>query len=175
LKVSFPNRREKFNMSKIERIIEIITRWLNWIAATALIAVMVIVCANVVGRGFFAKPVKGTVEIVGLLGGVIIAWAISYTQMIKGHIRIDLFMERLPPRIQYIVDSLMYLFSLLLFCIISWQSFLFAKSKSETGELSEVLKMPITTFAYVVAIGCFALTLVLLLDLIKSILKVIKK
>lgn len=162
-------------MSKLERIIEFITRWLNWLAAIAVIVVMLIVCANVIGRGFFAKPVKGTVEIVGLLGGVIIAWAISYTQIIKGHIRIDLLMERFPSRFQHIVDSVMYLMTFLLFCIISWQTIVFARAKSETGELSEVLKMPITPFAYVVAIGCIALTMVLLLDLVKSIIKAVKR
>ncbi len=162
-------------MSKIEKIVEVITRCLNWVAAAALIAVMVIVCANVIGRGFFERPVKGTVEVVALLGGIIIAWAISYTQMIKGHIRIDLFMERLPQKSQHIIDTIMYLLSIGLFSIISWQTILFARSLNETGELSEVLKWPISPFAYVVAIGCIALTVVLIIDFSKSIIKVIKK
>lgn len=161
-------------MSKIEKIIEFVTKLLNSIASFVLISVMVIVCINVIGRGFWEKPLKGTVEIVSLLGGIIIAWAISYTQMIKGHIRIDLFMERFPPKVQYIIDSIMYLLSLGLFTIISWQTILFARSLNETGELSEVLKWPISPFAYIVGIGCIALSLVLFIDFLKSILKVIK-
>lgn len=122
--------------------------------------------------GFWEKALKGTVEIVALLGGVIISWSISYTQMIKGHIRIDIFMEKLPQRVQYVIDSIMYLLSMGLFTIISWQTILFARSLNETGELSEV--WPISPFAYVVGIGCIALSLVLFIDFLKSILKVIK-
>ncbi|OGP67889.1 MAG: hypothetical protein A2169_07860 [Deltaproteobacteria bacterium RBG_13_47_9] len=160
-------------MSRLEKVVSLVTRWLNWTAAAAIIAVMVIVCANVIGRGFFERPVKGTVDIVSLLGAIIIAWAIAYTQVLKGHIRIDLFVEKLPPRIQSIIDSLMDLIGLALFTVISWQTLLFTKANFQIGELSEVLKIPITPFAFVVAMGCIALALVLLLDLIKSISKAV--
>jgi TRAP-type C4-dicarboxylate transport system permease small subunit len=162
-------------MSRLEKIVNLVTRWLNWIAAAAIIAVMVIVCANVIGRSFFGTPVKGTVDIVSLLGAVVIAWAIAYTQSFKGHIRIDLLVQRLVPRLQCIVDSVIDLISLALFALISWQTILFAKANFEVGELSEVLKLPITPFASVVAIGCIALTLVLLIDLIKSVSKAVGK
>jgi len=162
-------------MSRFEKIVNLVTRWLNWMGAAALIVVMVIVCANVIGRGFFEKPVKGTVDIVGLLGAIIIAWAIAYTQVLKGHIRIELFVKRLPPRIQYIADSIIDLIGFALFAVISWQTILFARANFEIGELSEVLKIPIAPFACVVAIGCIALTLVLLLDLLKSVSKAVRE
>ena len=162
-------------MSRLEKIVNLVTRWLNWMAAAALIAVMVIVCANVIGRSFFETPVKGTVDIVSLLGAIVIAWAIAYTQVVKGHIRVDILVQRLPHRIQYIVDSVIDLIGLALFALISWQTIIFAKVNFEVGELSEVLKIPITPFASVVAIGCIAITLVLLIDLIKSVSKAVGK
>jgi TRAP-type C4-dicarboxylate transport system permease small subunit len=162
-------------MSRFEKIVNLVTRWLNWMAAAALIAVMVIVCANVIGRSFFETPVKGTVDIVSLLGALVIAWAIAYTQVVKGHIRVDLLVQRLPPRLQSTVDSIIDLFGLALFALISWQTIIFAKVNFEVGELSEVLKLPITPFASVVAIGCIAITLVLLIDLIKSVSKAVGK
>ena len=162
-------------MSRLEKIVNLLTRWLNWMAAAALIVVMIIVCANVIGRSFFETPVKGTVDIVSLLGAIIIAWAIAYTQVFKGHIRVDLLVQRLPPRLQSIVDSVIDLIGLALFALISWQTIIFAKANFEVGELSEVLKLPITPFASVVAIGCIAITLVLLIDLIKSVSKAVGK
>jgi TRAP-type C4-dicarboxylate transport system permease small subunit len=95
--------------------------------------------------------------------------------VLKGHIRIDLLLERLPPRIRYVVDSVMDLIGFVFFAIISWQTIIFTKANFETGELSEVLRLPITPFASVVAIGCIALTLVLLLDLVKSVFKAVGK
>jgi TRAP-type C4-dicarboxylate transport system permease small subunit len=120
-------------------------------------------------------PFKGTVDIVSLLGAIVIGWAIAYTQVVKGHIRVDLLVQRLPHRIQYVVDSVINLIGLALFALISWQTIIFAKAISQTGELSEVLKIPITPFASVVAIGCIAITLVLFIDLIKSVSKVVGK
>jgi len=167
--------RERSKMSLMEKIVTLVTRWLNWMAAAAIIAVMVIVCINVVGRGVFGNPLKGTVDIVSLLGALVIAGAIAYTQVLKGHIRITLFVERLPDRIQYIIKSLVDLIGFSLFALVSWQTILFVRDTAEIGELSEVLKIPLTPFAVVVSVGCLALTLVLLVDLIKALSKAVKK
>ena len=162
-------------MSVSEKILNFLARWLNWLGAAALIASMLIVCINVVGRGFFQSPLKGTVDIASLLGAFIIAGSIAYTQVLKGHIRIGLFVERLPHRLRYLVESLMSLISLALFALISWQTILFANTTHEIGELSEVLKIPLTPVAWMVSVGCLALTLVLLLDLMKALSKAVGK
>jgi TRAP-type C4-dicarboxylate transport system permease small subunit len=162
-------------MHQIEKIIYSVARWLNWLSGAALIAVMIIVCLNVIGRGFFERPLKGTVDITSLLGAVIIACAIANTQVLKGHIRIGLIVERLPTRLKYILESLVNLIGFVLFSLISWQTILFAKATFEIGELSEVIKIPLGPFASIVAIGCTALTLILLIDLIKSLSKMVLK
>lgn len=162
-------------MSNIERIINTISRWINWIAATALIAVMCVVVINVVGRGFFETPLKGTVDLVSLFGGVVLGWAIAYTQVKKGHITIEILVERFSKTTQNIISVVVYAISMLLFAIITWQTVKFGIKTFEVGELSEVIRIPETPFVAVVAIGCLMLTLVLLIDLIKSILTVVKK
>ena len=162
-------------MSFIERTVTMITRWLNWMAAAAIIAVMVIVCINVVGRSVFGSPLKGTVDVASLLGALVIAGAIAYTQVLKGHIRITLFVERLPEKMRYIIASAVDLIGLALFALISWQTILFARYTHDIGELSEVLKIPLAPFAIVISVGCIALTLVLLVDLFMSLSKAVKK
>lgn len=162
-------------MSVIEKVGQLLARWLNWLAAAGIIVAMIIVCVNVIGRDFFGKPFKGTVDIVGLLGAFIIGGAIAHTQVIKGHIRIDMFVERLPARMRYIIASVITLMSLILFALISWQAILYTISNYEIGELSEVMDVPITPFAAFVAICFIVLTLVLLVDLIKSISKAVEK
>ena len=162
-------------MSLMEKSVTVVTRWLNWMAAVAIIAVMVVVCINVVGRAVFGSPLKGTVDIVSLLGALIIAGAMAYTQILKGHIRITLFVERLPGRIRYIIASVIDLIGFTLFGLISWQTILFARDTYDIGELSEVLKIPLTPFAVVITVGCIALSLVLLVDLITALSKAVKK
>jgi TRAP-type C4-dicarboxylate transport system permease small subunit len=162
-------------MARFEKIMTLVTRWLNWVAAAAIMAVVLIVCANVIGRAFFQMPVKGTVDITSLLGAIIIGWAIAHTQMLKGHIQVDLFVDRLPRRARDIVDIIVNIINLLLFAIISWQTVIFAKATFEVGELSQVLKIPQTPFIGVVAVGCIALALVLLIDVVKSVSKAVAK
>jgi TRAP-type C4-dicarboxylate transport system permease small subunit len=144
-------------------------RWLNWISAAAIIAIMVIVCINVIGRSMFGMPFKGTVDVVSLLGALAIGGSIAHTQKIKGHIRISLFVERLPQWIQSIIAALVYLLSLAIFGLITWQSILFVRQNQEVGELSEVLKIPIAPFAALVSLGCMALTLILLIDFVYAV------
>ena len=162
-------------MSIIEKTIHTIARWLNWVAASAIVAVMLVVCVNVLGRGIFGTPLKGTVDLVSLLGAFVIACAIAYTHVLKGHIRITLFIELLPRPIRIVLACLMDFVGMVLFGIISWQSILFAKGTHEIGELSEVLKIPIAPFVIMVSVGCIALTLVLLADLIGLFSKGVKK
>lgn len=158
-----------------ENIVTFATRWLNWIAAAGVVSAMIIVCINVIGRAFFQSPLKGTVDITGLLGAFIIAGAIPYTQVLKGHIRIGLLVERLPYRVRYITESLIHLIGFALFAVISWQTILFSRSTFEIGELSEVMKIPLGPVAAFVAVGCIALALVLLIDTVEAFKKAVWK
>ncbi len=162
-------------MSFIEKTAYYIARWLNWLAAFAVVAVMVIVCINVLARSIFGMPLKGTVDLVSQLGVIVIACAVAYTQVLKGHIRITLFIDKLPNLPRVIISGLIDTIGIIMFGIMSWQTFLFAKQTFDIGELSEVLKIPLTPFAAFVSLGCAALTLVLLIDLINVISKGVKK
>ena len=153
-------------MSIIEKYVTLIARWLNWMAALAIVAVMIVVCINVLSRTVFGMPLKGTVDIVSQMGVLVISGAIAYTQVLKGHIRITLFIDKFPGPARTFMAALIDTTGMVLFGIISWQSILFAKGTYEIGELSEVLRLPITPFAAVVSAGCIVLTMVLLTDLI---------
>ena len=153
-------------MFKIEKSVHRLARWLNWLAALAIVVIMMIVCINVLSRSIFGIPLKGTVDIVSQMGVLVIAGAIAYTQVLKSHIRISLFVDKLPKSIRTFLAALIDIIGIILFGIISWQSILFAKGTYEIGELSEVLKIPITPFAIIVSSGCIVLTLVLFTDLI---------
>jgi TRAP-type C4-dicarboxylate transport system permease small subunit len=159
----------------VENIATFASRWLNWIAAAGLVAAMIIVCINVIGRAFFHSPLKGTVDITGLLGAFIIAGAIPYTQIQKGHIRIGLLVERLPHRVRYITETLIHLIGFAFFAVTSWQTILFSRSTFEIGELSEVMKIPLGPVAAFVSAGCIALALVLLIDTVHTFKKAVWK
>jgi TRAP-type C4-dicarboxylate transport system permease small subunit len=150
-----------------EKTVHLISRCLNWIAGISVIAIIVIVCINVIGRSVFGMPLKGTVDILSQMGVLVIACAIAYTQVVKGHIRITILLERLPKRASHFINIIMDILGVILFFIITWQSMLYTKGEYEIGELTEVLRMPVMPFAAIVSLGCLALTLVLVTDLIR--------
>lgn len=153
----------------IEKSVNLLARWLNWMSGLAILAVMIILCINVLSRDFFGMPLKGAVDLVSQMGVLVIAGAIAYTQVLKSHIRISLLMDKLSKPVRTFLTALIDTIGAALFAVISWQSILFAKEANKIGELSEVLKLPIAPFAAVVSAGCIALTLVLLADLIGAI------
>ena len=77
-----------------------------WVAALAAVMAHIagwnyILCAgfitfDIVGRSFFGFSSKATVEVTGymLAGGI--AWALAHTLAKRAHIRVDVFMMRLP-------------------------------------------------------------------------------
>ena len=77
-----------------------------WVAALAAVMAHIagwtyILCAgfitfDIVGRSFFSFSSKATVEVTGymLAGGI--AWALAHTLAKRAHIRVDVFMMRLP-------------------------------------------------------------------------------
>jgi len=164
------------NVAHLERVANFLNRWLSWVGAGALIAVMLLVCANIIGRSVPQwGPIKGTYDLVGLLGGIMLGFALGYTQLQKANISVEILVSRLRPRTRAIIDSVTFFISFVLFVLIAWQHTTYATSIWKVGELSETLKLPFFPLIYAVAFGCVALCLVILLDFLKALAEVRKK
>jgi len=161
-------------MFRIERITYLLTDGFNWIAAGAVVAMMCLTCTDVILR-IFRLPIPGTYEIVGLLGSVVIAFSIGYTAVEKGHIAVEFLVQKLPVRVQTVIDTFNALISTCLFGLISWQSIVYASDLQQSGEVSLTIQMPIYPFVYGIALGCGLLCLVLLLDFVKSLKRIGEK
>ena len=88
-----------------------------------LLIMMMLTVSDVVGRYFFNRPMQGTNELTGLLLVCVAASALAYSQIKKGHIRVDLISGRLSPKGQMILDVIAYLFCLFGAALITWQTF----------------------------------------------------
>jgi TRAP-type C4-dicarboxylate transport system permease small subunit len=161
-------------MIRLYRGITLVSRGFNALAGTAVVAMMLLTCADVILR-LFRRPVPGTYEIIGFLGTVVISFSLAYTSLEKGHIAVELFMERLPRRIRTGVESVISLISAALFALITWQSIAYAVDLKQSGEVSVTLTMPIYPFIYGIAVGSGLLCLVLLADSLRSAARTVKE
>jgi TRAP-type C4-dicarboxylate transport system permease small subunit len=161
-------------MAYLERIAQWLSRWFNWVAASGLVAMMVLTSADVILRSF-RRPIPGTFEIVGFLCVVVIAFAIGHTQILRGHISVEIVVLRLPQRAQGIIGSIMCLLGLGLFVLLAWQSLELARDLWLSGQVSPTEKIPFFPFVYGIALACVPICLVLLVEFLKSLAKAVRK
>jgi len=138
----------------------------NGLSAAAVVFIMLLTCADVVLR-FFGRPVPGAYELVGYSGAVIVALALARTSVERGHIAVELLVDRLPGRPRSLVEAVGSLAGAVLFGLLTWQSRVYASDLMESGDVSLTLGMPTWPFVYAVGAGTALLTAVLLLDALR--------
>jgi TRAP-type C4-dicarboxylate transport system permease small subunit len=152
-------------MSYFRRIVYSISSGFRWISVGAISAMAFVIGANVILRQL-SQPIMGTEELVGYLSAILISFALASTQIQKGHIAIDIVVSRLRKKTRVVILSIGMFFSLLIFCLVTWQMIVYGAESRHIGGLSLVLKIPVFLIIYGVAICFFLFCLVLLIDLI---------
>jgi TRAP-type C4-dicarboxylate transport system permease small subunit len=132
--------------------------------------------ADVAGRELFLHPIYGTYEIVSMAFVICGAFAIGYTQLVKGHIQINIISDRLSPRGRSILFLFSYLASITGSTLVAWQGWLrmvvyFHKS---LGSETVTLGMPLWPFMLIFSFGFFWLSIVLLFDIYESVIGAFK-
>ena len=159
-------------MDLLDRISALLNKGLAFVAGCCLIAMMLVTVGEMVSR-MFGNPMAGTVETIGWLAAVTTAFALGYTQIHQGHVSIDLFTNRLNPRLRAVINILVYLASTALFMVVTWNIFRHADVLKQSGSLSETMKVIVYPWVYLVSLGCAGLTLALLVDFAKSCVSVL--
>ncbi len=152
-------------MNKGEKIVGMLTGFMDKLAGIAMLTAMFLVVANVVLRVTVGKPILGTYEYVGFITTVIIGLAIAHCAYHNSHIAVGFIMDKFPEKVRLTVDALVHLVSILFLGLFSHYIVDYAASMALTGEVSPTTRTPFYPFVYVVAIGMSVLCGVLLLRL----------
>jgi len=160
-------------MDRFERVFGSLTKFGDYLARIAMVALMVLVTLNVIMRYGFTS-IKGTYDYVGLITATAVVLAVAYTAYQRGHIEIEILMERFPQRVQAVVGSIMMLIVTVFFCIASWQCVVVGQSMKAANETTMAVYVPLYPFMYILAFG-FALTAIAtILHTIKYVAKAVK-
>jgi TRAP-type C4-dicarboxylate transport system permease small subunit len=154
-------------MFKFEKFIKALAEKFNWIAAGAVVFMMALTCLDVFLR-MFRKSIPGTFEFIGLFGSVVISFSLAYTTMAKGHIAVEFLVQKLSQKKQYLIGFFTDFFSMILFALVSWRSFIYAVELMKAGEVSLTVNFPTYPFIFGIALGCGLQTLLLFTDTVKS-------
>lgn len=147
---------------------------LYWVAGSAIVAMMLLTCTDVVLR-YFRKPIPGTYELVCFLGAVAVAFAMAHTSVEKGHVAVSFVVSLLPQKIQELIESITTSFGLIFFVLIAWQSLIYANDLRLSGEVSLTLELPFYPFVYGISFSAVIVCLILLSNLFNNLLKMFGK
>jgi TRAP-type C4-dicarboxylate transport system permease small subunit len=137
-----------------------------------MVAVMVLIVANIILRAVFKSPILGTIDYATFLTAVMIGLSLAYCAVQNAHIAVDFVMERLPLKIQAVIDMFMGMLSLSFWSLFAWQTAIYANRMASRGVVSSTTQTPVYPFIYLVAFGLFVLCLVLLSNTVESCRKV---
>jgi TRAP-type C4-dicarboxylate transport system permease small subunit len=151
------------SISRIQKILDRITAGVSWVGAGALVLMVLIVVANVVGRYLLRKPVLGAVEMVGLLTVITVFCVLALTEAKGAHIVVDILVSRLHGRTKATLASIMSLLGAVFFIIMGWQGWdLVLSNLSPFVRVTGVLSIPFAPFMLIMAFGCVLFGLELL-------------
>ena len=153
-------------MQVLEKISRILNRTFLWIAGVFMAAMILVTCANIFLRIVWV-PIKGTFELMGFFGAVATAFVLGYTQLKKAHISVDILVNGFSQRVRAVFNGINYFVCMIFFAVLGWQISRLATTIWKTGEVTETLRIVYYPFTYGVALGCFLLALVLLVDFLK--------
>ena len=160
-------------MVRFEHIISILVKSGYRVSQFCVLAMMAILVINIILRKAW-HPITGAYDFVGFTAAVLAGFGIAYVASVKGHVAVELFIDRLPQRVQLIIGIIAGVLSLGVFCLVAWQTAVYGRSAWVSGEFSMTAYTPFYPFVFVVSLGVVLLSLVIFLDIIKSLVKVVK-
>jgi TRAP-type C4-dicarboxylate transport system permease small subunit len=160
----------------LQRALKVLSQVTNkgvLLAIGVLTCTMTLVVANVFARSL-GGSIAPTYEITGLMSGVIIAFALVYTMLEKGHVVVTVLVFRLPQRTQAILTSITSLAGLAIWLVVAWSSFDLAYQRG-LREVTPVLGFYFLPVRYILVFALILLCSVLLIDSFEALRRSIRK
>lgn len=154
-------------MTRFGRLLEPIALVILLVGGFGMVVSTMLGTADVVGTQFFGTPVHGALEITESTMVVIVFGALTYSQIRRNHIRVELIYTRVGPRGQAGMDIFADLMGLLFFGLLLWQAINEAQFSLQIDESTfGLIRLPLWPARIVLAGGTALLMLQLVIDLL---------
>ncbi len=157
-------------MNPVWKALQFISDALRFLGLACLVGMMLLTCVDVVGRKF-GHPIFGSVELVGFMATMAVAFALPYTHQAKAHIGVEVLVQLFSQKTRAVIELCTHLVSLVLFIIVTWQMFLYADTIHKSGTVSMSLELPEHAIIYVVAVCFLIFSLGIIRDLFGNVQK----
>lgn len=158
-------------MKKIENFTAKASRLLDDIAGWGIVVTMALVVVNILLRTIFKSPIKGVYEYTGYFTALIIGFALAQCAIEKAHIAVDILAEKLNPKMQLVINTVLGSIMIVFLAFSSIQILLYGMNVLRSGEVSATAHIPFYPFIFMVSAGFFILCLVEVIKVIKGVAK----
>jgi TRAP-type C4-dicarboxylate transport system permease small subunit len=154
-------------MQLISKILERLALAVLLVGGIGMLISMFLGTADVIGTQMLSQPVPGAREITESTMVLIVFGALTYGQIRRSHIRVELLYTRLPPRGRAALDILADLCGLLFFGLLLWQAINEAEFSMQIGEATDgLIRFPLYPARIILATGTALLLVRLVLDVV---------
>lgn len=154
---------------RLEEIGRFLARLLLTVAAVILFAMLLLTCADVIGRYLLNAPVNGKTELTRFMMAGLIASALPVISAAGGHISVDLFDSQFSKRGAAIRDLVTDAMAACALGVLAYWLIFRADRLQARGYVSDFLHLPLHPMAYfvaaMVAAACLALAAKLIIDI----------
>ncbi len=160
--------RLRHHLHFINRSMQFIEKLLLVVCACLFMLLMFLGAGDVIGRYFFSRPITGAYEISSILMGAIVFLGWAHTQRQGGHVAVDLFYRKFPPRAQRVAAVFSDLLVFLLFAFITYRSWELAVSHTAAGRTFQTIDLVSGPFHFLVPVGAALMCVEILLGLVST-------
>jgi TRAP-type C4-dicarboxylate transport system permease small subunit len=108
----------------------------------ALVLIMLLSVASIIGRGFFLTPIQGDFELVQIGCAVAVFAFMPWCQLRGGHIVVDFFTANSSPALRSRLDAISHTLLGLLAALIAWRLVFGALDLYDYEDTTMVLRIP---------------------------------
>jgi TRAP-type transport system small permease protein len=143
-------------------VIDTLSRWLAFIAGISICIMMLLMTSDAIGRKVLGT-VPGAYETsIGLLALVVLLPQ-GYTQLYKGHTKIDILSSRFSPRVQLILGGISSILGAIMLGMLAWIGWDRALHATLINEVwIGIIDYPAWPWRWAIPLGCAVITLQLL-------------
>lgn len=155
--------------SSREGVLDRLITWMNGLGSLLIVGITLLICADIVGRSLFDKPVAGVAEMVSLTIVAVVFLQLGHAVRSDGLERTSVMLDiiaRRSPRAGEILNAVYYLIAALVFLALlygSWDKLLDAWNADEHVGVYGLFVAPVWPMRLVVVIGSAAAALQFLL------------
>ena len=162
-------------IESVDKILEKIFRPIGQVGILAIVAMMLVVVFDVVGRYFFNRPIIGATEIVQILNILLSFFALIWCTLEKEHIKVDILENIIPPKVKKPSDTVYYLLGVGFYSLICIQNAKITYGYFFKEGKTVVLGIPLLPVYSIISITCGCVAILLLFAVIRNVFMTVNK